>query len=207
MTDVDCIRPGRWLYGLAAALLVVGFIVAAGCTISMIRMIMQAGEGFTRIVVPGEGVVQVDEPVTLTIYHEYSGWVDGQTYSNPKNLPTLKVAVTGPDGQPVPVQAGGANETYTMGAREGVALSRFDASQTGEYRVAGSLSADVAEQTVIAVGESFLGRLLGTILMTTLGAVFGGLCCLAATIVFLVTIIKRSSARRRLAASTPSTPV
>ncbi len=202
MNDETSIRPSRGLYGLAAVLLAVGSALFAGSMGSMIRMIMQAGEGLTQIVVPGEGVVQVAEPGTIAIYHEYQSAVGGQTYANAQQLPGLTVTVTGPDGQSLPLQASQMSENYTMGSRQGVRLFQFDAPTPGEYRVEGSFPDASATPAVLAVGTSVLWGMFGAIGMTCLGTAVGGICCLAAMIVFVVTIIKRSAAKKRIAAET-----
>jgi len=194
------IRPGTWLYWLAGvmaaaavALLVVGIVGFAG-------KITGIGKGLQQVVAPGTAALTLDKPGTYTIYHEHQSAVGGRTYSNPQGLSDLTVTVVSKaTGQSANLRGASMSETYTFGSRQGVAVWQFDIDAAGEYDLSAVYAAEAGgPEVVLAVGPPVLGGIKGMIL-----GLGGGICGFVvlgagALAIFIVTILKRGSAKRRL---------
>ncbi|MCY1458748.1 hypothetical protein D9M71_761590 [compost metagenome] len=72
--------------------------------------------------------------------------------------------------------------SYSLGGRQGEAINVFDVEQAGAYRISADYDGAAGPQTVIAVGQGFMGRLFTTIL-SALGAAFLGMILAAAVVV------------------------
>jgi hypothetical protein len=140
-----------------------GYVSAAICLIAGVSVAVWLGLGvywrlqnaLTRVVVPGNDVLTLDEPGGYTIYHEPESVMDGQLYAA-QNIPGLRVTVTGEDGKPIAVVVPEISSTYTIGSHGGKSILAFAIAAPGNYR----LSAEYAggrngPQTVLAIGRDF----------------------------------------------------
>ncbi len=188
-------RPSAVWYWVGGALIAAGVIGAVLWFITGFMRLDDAIDDFGRV--PAEfgripsgagGEVVIDEPGGQVVYAE--GAVgDGVRF---------RLAVTGPSGEPVPVDSYRTSLTYDLGGRSGVAVATFEAVRPGRYRL---VSEDVPFGVdELAVGPSIAGDLLRTILgafvVAGLGVAVGG-----ATLG--ITAVRRSKAKR---ARTPSWP-
>ena len=177
-------RPGRRWYLVAALVLLGGMALFAQVLIARLN---DLGGELRQLVVPGTHDLALGEAGEYTIFHERVSVVGGEAFAGP--ISGLRVTVTGPGGEAVPVGAPGASMTYALGGRSGVAIFGFRIERPGTYRLAATYADGRAEpRAVLAVGRDFLGQLVGAIL-TGLAIGFGTLA-LAVTIA-VVTFVKR----------------
>src|SRR5262249_48870323 len=128
----------------------------------------------TRIVIPvADAPLQLDEPGTYTIFHEYRSTIDGRSYAADK-ITNLIVELHGPNGQSVGLKSN-ATSNYTMQENAGRSLFDFEARETGTYRLKATYGDRRAEpQTVLAIGRGFMLNLF-TMVLTGMAFALGGL--------------------------------
>ena len=177
-------------YFLAPIPLAIGLCIMGWLVWTAIGDIQKA---LTRVVVPGTSVLTLDAPGTYTIFHEAESVVDGKLYSA-QAVPGLRVTVTSEaDGKSIPVVTPAMSSSYTVGSHSGKSMFAFEMAAPAEVRVAASYAAgQTGPQTVLAIGRSFIGRLVVTII----GAVFAVLTGFGAALALFLTTYFR---RRRLA--------
>lgn len=176
--------PGRGWYALAVLPAICG-VAAMG--VILFTSLSRLDDGLEQIVVPGTRELEL-EPGRHTVFLEYSSVVDGRVY-RVDQLSGLTVRVEAADGAPVAVNAPMGSASYTLGGRQGEAINVFDVEQAGAYRISADYDGAAGPQTVIAVGQGFMGRLFITIL-SALGAAFLGMI-LAVTVVVGVYMARR----------------
>lgn len=183
-------KPGRWWYGVAAAVLVVGVGVFIGLLYSGISGM---GKAMQRGVVPGQFEVQVEKPGTQIIYHEFQSVMDGKVFSSRQGLQPLQIRVVAKEsGTKVSTTKAGANSTYTYGSYSGRSILSFEASQPGTYALSVVYAGNAAgPEFVLAVGPSFGSGLVFTILsaVITLLVTIG-----LSAVIAIVTFVKRRQA-------------
>lgn len=145
-------KPRRSRYLLAVLLAVGGVVVALGVGLGGGQAKSDQAEGFARVAVPGVLMLHVDHATTYYVYSEGTACLDypnchGQLYP-------VTVEVSGPAGDAVKVELI-HGPTYRIGGMEGTGVARFDATTTGNYRVAASTGP--YSEGLIAVGEAFPG--------------------------------------------------
>lgn len=144
--------PRRSRYLLAALLVVAGLAVGVGVGLGGGQFKSDRAAGFARVGVPGVLTLHVDRPASYVAYSEGTACLDypdchGQLYP-------VQVTVTSPTGHAVRVEPADG-PTYMIGGMEGVGVATFEATTTGDYRVA-ARTGPYSEGTV-AVGEAFPG--------------------------------------------------
>jgi hypothetical protein len=176
-------KAGYWLapIPLIAGLALAGWLVWSG-----VEALQNA---LTRVVVPGSGVLVLDEPGTYTIYHEADSVIDGKLYSV-QDIAGLSVSATEEaNGQAIAVTVPGFSSSYTIGGHSGKSVFAFTIAEPGRYRLSAAYSGgQTGPQTVLAVSRGFFGRLLGAI-FGAIGAVFAGFA--AALTLVLTTYFRR----------------
>lgn len=145
-------KPRRSRYVLAVSLLVGGLALALGVGFGAGQTKSDQAVGFARVAVPGVLTLHVDHPTSYYVYSEGTACLDypnchGQIYP-------VTVKVTGPTGNAVKVVPTDG-PTYMVGGMEGTGVAKFDATTTGNYRVAASTGP--YSEGLIAVGEAFPG--------------------------------------------------
>ena len=145
-------KPRRSRYLLAVLLLVGGVALALGVGFGGGQAKSDQAEGFARVAVPGVLTLHVDHATTYYVYSEGTACLDypnchGQLYP-------VTVEVSGPAGDAVKVESI-HGPTYMIGGMEGTGVAKFDATMTGNYRVAPSTGP--YSEGLIAVGEAFPG--------------------------------------------------
>ena len=183
--------PSRIWYFVAVLVLGAGVGLFAWLLIGGLTDI---GGSLQRVVVPGEHVLRLDEPGTYTVFNEYNSVVDGKVYSSPRGLTGLRCTLTRKsDGTEIPLTQPGATSRYSMNGRSGVSLLNFEVDTPGEYVLTTTLDGGPDAQGVLAVGQGFVGKLLGVI-FTCIAVLLAGVG-LSVTIL-VVTLAKRSRARK-----------
>ncbi|HEY8545248.1 MAG TPA: hypothetical protein VIL36_09375 [Acidimicrobiales bacterium] len=182
--SLPALKPSGWWYAIAAALAITGIVVAIVIGVNFAESYTDRIDEFQRVGVPGTDTV-VLEAGDYTIYQEYPGANDDLSIP-----PSVTVNVTGPDGDAVELDDYSGDFTYAGSGREGVALSTFEAEETGEYTV----STEGDRFSTIAVGEG-IGFELFVGIALALVIAFGGI--VIAVIISIVVAVKRSGARTR----------
>lgn len=186
--------PGRWWYALAGLVLVAGLATAG---VLAFRVADELPRALTRVVVPGQTELALNEPGAYTIYHEYRTVVDGRVYSTGGELSSLQVTVETFDGRPVTLDSPGGTFEYSIGGRSGVAVLTFRAQEPGTYRMSAHYPAGEGPEAVLAVGRGWDRDILVGFLAAIGIALLAGAGALAITI---ITFLKRGKARQRVGA-------
>jgi hypothetical protein len=177
-------RPGRWWYFVAVLVLVGGMALFAQTLFSLLN---ELGAELRQLVVPGTHDLALGEAGEYTIFHERVSVVNGEAFSGP--ISGLRVTVTGPGGEALPVSSPGTSMTYSFGGRSGAAIFGFRIERAGTYRLSAVYADGRAEpRAVLTVARDFMGKLIRTIL-SGLGIAFGTI--LLAVGIVLVTFFKR----------------
>lgn len=173
--------PGRRGLWIAVALMVAGVILGIVLIVRGALSIGGTVEGYQRVPADRGGTVRLEGDGRHLVFHEYPG------ASRDRAGPDLTVTITAPDGSSVPVGRVLFAEAYHLDGRDGALIARFDAPSPGEYRI----SADT-------IGELAIGRSgpFGSIATIVGGVLGGGLLFLAGVVLLIVSLVRRSSARR-----------
>ncbi|WP_436355867.1 hypothetical protein [Brevundimonas sp. CEF1] len=169
--------PGQGWYALALLPAICGF---AAMGVILFTQLSKLDDGLEQIVVPGTRELRL-EPGLHTVFLEYSSVVDGRVY-RVDQVSGLTVRVEAADGAPVAVRAPMGSASYSLGGRQGEAINVFDVERAGAYRVSADYGGTAGPQTVIAVGQGFMGTLFTTIL-SALGSAFLGMILAAAVVI------------------------
>ena len=185
--------PGRKWYVVALLVLV---LIGGPGLYALIQGVDGITNGLTRVPVPGQTDVQLAEG-TWTVFYEYSGEHDGVTYNTSRTAPPMSITVTGANGT-IPVGGSTGSFNYNIGGHAGFSIGQFTIDEAGPYRVdaAVSDSTDTGHYLVALgkdLGKSTVLLVLGII--ATIGAVA------LALLIFLIVIIMRSRAKKRMQAA------
>ena len=167
------IRPRkRWLW-VSGAVVVLGVVAAVLVAVLGFAGIADRVDDFDRVE-RGTGSIQIDDPGEYVVYSE-------------EGTASVRLAIIGPDGEPVPTSRYTNELTYDFGGRSGVAAITFDAPSAGIYAV--------QTDTDIAVGSSIASALIRTILFPF---VIGGLSVTVGIVMAIVVLVRRSTSKQRL---------
>ena len=198
-SDAEKIRPSRWYYLVALALLAAGAACGGKFLVEAINT-MQGG--LTQAIFPGETSVSITTPGEYQIFYEDHSMVGGRVFDTGGRVPGMNFTVTdSATGEVLPVYRPKANETYQMSGRTGRLVLQFHVSRPGSYKVAGRYAdGEQHEDVVFAVGNPQIGRSVGLIFATVFCVfVFGG----GALLVIVVIEVKRAGAKRRVRSVAP----
>lgn len=173
------IRPSRWWYGVAVAVLLAGIGVG---TLLIVQAVGDLSARLVRIDAPGAARLELEAGTQQTIYLQTAGSASGSG--------RLDCTVAQVGGGRVPVSRAG-NFTLTLGADTFVAQQTFTPPSTATYDVScetggGRLPAAVGP--TIALGGT-IARIGGAVAAFGLGAVL-------ALVIAVVTALRRSSSKR-----------
>jgi hypothetical protein len=169
---------GYWIAALVAVIAVGGGVVALLIGLTGVGHRL---ENFVNTPVPGSVTVRVDEPTTFVVFSETSGSEPVEDGSS--------ITVTGPDGNPVPLQPYAGDVTWEgEPGTVSSAVAEFHATTTGTYTVT---VRGRAPGTQIVVVED-----LPVIRAVLLPVVVAGAGLLIAIITLIVTATRRSAAAR-----------
>ena len=119
-------------YFLAVIPLLGGATIAVWLALSGVFELENA---LTRIVVPGVGILTLDQPGTYTVFHESESVVDGRVYVA-QDIAGLRVTVTADaDGKPIPVVTSTGRTTNNYGGHSGTSMLSFDIASPGRFPV------------------------------------------------------------------------
>lgn len=173
--------PGCAAYLLGCLPLLVGF----GAMIAILVMSLpKMNDGLEQIVVPGEQQLTL-EPGSHTVFLETRSVVNGHTYAA-DDVSGLTVRVTGADGTPVTVSPPVGTANYSLNGRVGHAVNTFEITRGGTYTVAADYGEGTGPQTVIAVGQGFLGTLMSAVFSSFAALAVGGLAAIGVMVWVLI---------------------
>jgi hypothetical protein len=188
------IRPGRWLYGLAALIFVAGWALFV---VILWKSLSGIGEGLHQVVVPGTVELNLAKPGSYTIFHEYESVVGNRIYSSSRGVPGLECTLRSKaTGARVELSRSLSNSTYSMPSRSGVSLLDFRIEHPGIYVLSASYpEGQEGGEVVLAVGQGF-GLRMVTGILGSLAVVFG---CIGLSIALAAyTGVKRYQAGKRI---------
>lgn len=188
-------RPGRWYYGLAAAVFVGGFVFFG---VFLWKNLSRIGESLTQVVVPGKSQLTLSKPGKYSIFYEHRSVVGNKIYSTGEDISGLECSlVSMRTGSEIALTPSTVNSTYSLGGRSGVSFLDFQIESPGAYELSAKYS-DGREgpEVVLAVGQGFAGEIVATV-FGGLGIVFGSIGLAVA--IMVITLIKRDKARKRAA--------
>ena len=185
--------PGRKWYVVALLVLV---LIGGPGLYALIEGVDGITNGLTRVAVPGQADVQLDEG-TWTVFYEYSGEHDGVAYNTSRTAPPMLITVTGSGGN-VPVEGSTGSFNYNIGGHAGFSIGEFAIDEAGPYTVEATVSDSTdSGHYLLALGKD-LGR---STVMLVLGIFVTIGAAAIALLIFLVVIIMRGRAKRRMQAA------
>ena len=201
--DVPQIRPSRLYYLLSVIVLLAGIGVLAWRIGSMVAAF--AGSPL-QVVVPGKGLVVLERPAKYAICYEYRSVVNGKVYHTQGSIPALECRmVLQATGEQLPLERMRGSYTYTFGSRAGVGIWNVRVDRPGTYELSAWYPDGVEgpEQVVLAVQEFNILAMVFGILAAALAFL---LCLGGAAAIFIVTLVRRTSCKTRLAAASLDRP-
>lgn len=167
--DVRTWRPSRWLYLLAAGLVVAGALVFT-------YLVVLPFTGMQRVAMPGTQQLTLTRSGTYTIVYEYRGTLNGVRYNASQDYPNLRIeVVNSATGQPVPVTGVSHNlGRYALGSRGGYSAARFTVDEPGVYAVTTAYPAgQTGPAFVLGLVRATVGGLVGNLVVGILALVVG----------------------------------
>ena len=188
------IRPGRWLYGVAGAFFVAGWVLFG---VVIWRSLSSIREGLQRVVVPGKVELMLPKPGMYTIFHEYKSFIAGRTYATSRDVSGLECSLENKaSGAPVKLSLPFAYSHYSMGGRSGVSYLDFHIDRPGIYVLSAKYApGEERREVVLAVGQEFGVRMAVTV-ASTLSVLFA--CNGISVIIAVYTVVKRHRAGEAL---------
>lgn len=190
------IRPGRWGYGIALLVFLIGSLLAGVLAFRFVTGLMNLTDSLTQVVVPGTADLTLTETGDYTIFYEHQSVVDGRVYITGEAVPGLDVSlVLKEDGSPVALSPPGTSTTYSVSDRAGVSVLAFSIDRPGTYELSASYPPGRSgPEVVLAVGQG-----VGRGILTSIGSMFGAgaLFCgmgVLAIVIAAITLVKRRQA-------------
>ncbi|OGC41233.1 hypothetical protein A2Y85_02170 [candidate division WOR-3 bacterium RBG_13_43_14] len=183
-------KPGRIWYLVAAIVAVSGIILFVVLLFSGLK---NMNKGMTQMVMPGNHDITLEKDGKYTVFYEHRSVIDNQVFVTSENLSGFQVFVVDKQNQkPVAVIPTTVSSNYTMGGRAGFAIFEFEIAHPGRYEISGWYAAqEPGPRIVLAVGQGFVGRLVGTILFSIAILMLSIVIAIAVTV---FTLIKRYQA-------------
>jgi hypothetical protein len=185
--------PSAALYVLAVVIIIAGFIVGG---MQCAKTFESYDEWLTYVTVPGTKTITLSEAGKYTIYHEHTTVLDGQPHSTTNaEAAALEYTLTNKaSGKQITLASPATDETYTLGARQGVAIMVFTIDEPGDYQFDARYRDGRTEpKLVIAIGQGIVKRIFKGILVP-MAAIGAGL--VIGIIIIIVTAVGRGRAKR-----------
>lgn len=177
--------PGRFWYVVAGILFFGAMLVPAPL---ILWSVFSGTDTVVRLVAPETKTVRLERG-GYTVFSDSRAVIDGEIVISQGSISGLRVAVRGPCGTEIPVEAVALGTRYSYGGQTGFAVLQFSIPQAGEY----TISADYRDKpknqrALLSIRKDFLGGLVGTILSTVAASLIGAFLGVA---IFLRTLWKR----------------
>ena len=151
-------------------------------------------EGLIRVVVPGETELTLEEG-TWTVFYEWQGEFEGQSFTTSSEFPGMEAVVVADDGTQLPVEGSFGDFDYSTTTSTGFSVGEVDIPEDGTYTFAAQASDPTStEQFVIALGKD-IGRSAILLAVGLIGMIAG---VFFAFVIWLIIIILRSRAKKRM---------
>lgn len=155
-----------------------GLIIFCGFVGSIIYLVLSVlgtmGEG-NRILVPGEVVIDLQEPGDYVIYHEFVSNYEGRIFNQQPGqfINGLYLEVIEESSNKVmKLQQTELTANYQISSRQGVSILRFTIEDSGKYLIKATYPDGKGNEAVINIQQSILKSLLNPLL--TMFAILGG---------------------------------
>jgi hypothetical protein len=179
----ESIKPGKWLYGLAGGIALLGILLTAFTTIFALK----SSSKMERIIIPGSQDIYFEETGKYIIYHEFKSELNGQYYYS-KSLQGLDCKVFKTENrEEILITPNKTNSTYQFGEKEGRAISNFIIEEPGNYTISARFENN-GNQTVLAIGR---GNLALIILLVSVCIFVLAFCLIAAKAIAIITFVVR----------------
>jgi hypothetical protein len=185
--DLGPLRPSSFWYWLAGIIGIGGVIGGIVFSVLTITDTIDQVDDWPRVDVPGSAEFQLDDG-EYTLFLEYPGANDNYFYENPPD-----VEITSPSNVSLPiVPRRYGTTTYSWSGHEGESFGRFQAPETGTYRIEVTSEPEPFQQ--VAVGHDITGRV---VLRVFGGLAIAGIAVILSLILVIVTAVRRGREKRR----------
>jgi hypothetical protein len=193
------IKPSKAWYWIGGLLIAAGVLTALGLFIGWAVSTSKAVDNFARVRVPPEGhevALDFKKPGDYRIYYEWRSEADGQRVDNNDHDPpqNLQITMTGPNGEPINVQADDEDISFSFNDKLGQAVAKVDIPAPGTYTM--QVQSDATEPFVIAVGKGGLQTIWPWWLLGIIGAFIVGVGL--GLLAIIMTAVKRGRRKREL---------
>ena len=190
--------PGRKWYVVAFIVLVL-FVVPS--LLAFLEGLNGITDGLIRLRVPGESEVTLEEG-DWTVFYEYAGEIDGESYSTSSEFPGMAATVFDAEGNEIPVSSSNGEFEYNWAGHAGFSVGEVDIPADGDYVFSAQhLDPTVTDEYVLALGKD-LARSTVLLVIGIIGMVAGAFI---AFVIWLIVIILRTRAKGRMRAAGYST--
>ena len=182
--------PGRKWYLIPTLVLL---LIGVPSLLAFLNGLDVLSDGLTRVLVPGESEVTLEEG-NYTVFYEWRSEFEGQTFTTSSEFPGMQAIVVSEDGEEISVGPSIGDINYSFGNKAGYAVGRFEIDEAGQYTfVAQSADPANAQEYVLAMGKD-TGRATVLLVFGIIGMIVAGAI---AFIVWLVVFIVRIRAKKR----------
>ena len=194
------IRPGRWLYLVAAVVFAAGALPLGFLTVSLISAL---SANTIHVIAPGKADITFAESGTYTINYEYQTTLDSRTFNTPPEFPSMELAlVSTAFGTRVPIRAASASATYEVGSTKGAAIAEFTIDRPGTYTLASQYpGGETGPEVALAIGRGSPGAIIFAIfgILGASGLLLVGLAIGLAALILRHIAVGRARSARMLA--------
>ncbi|MCL2700369.1 MAG: hypothetical protein FWE88_01595 [Phycisphaerae bacterium] len=191
--DTQPIRPRAMWYWIALVMFLGGIAILVSGVAQFVRVLSQPP--LARIVVPGSATVQLDAPGEYLLSYSLRAATEGVSSNQPPNTPSIQASVTDlATKQPVTLTN---NNSFSLTNSDMAAISvfSFNVNTPGQYQIdiAYAETPPTTPTEILVMSQNVFQTIITFFKHMGLSLLLG----LLALIIFLVTIIRRSSAKRR----------
>lgn len=188
--------PSRTGYVVAAAIFLIGALIAGALIAYVAISLINVGNDMERVIIPGTSEVTLEDTGRYTVFYERQSRIDEREFDSGGDPPELDIEVTDVDsGERIPVSEGFGDVSYSFWSRSGESIASFQIDEPGSYEISVEYAGDaVDEEAVLALGEG-MGTTIILVIFAALGS--GAFFCGSvgvALIVAIITLIRRSRA-------------
>jgi hypothetical protein len=143
------------------------FVIFTGMFVYfLVTGIKDMTESLQRFTVPGTAVLELTEPGKYTLYHEFSGTIEGERYFT-THFPSYELTIRSIDtDREIFTSPASVSEKYNFKDQQGTSLLNFEIKEPGKYEFTFIYrNGDINPLTVLAVGKEMIPRIFKTIFL------------------------------------------